>query len=73
MPADIIKFGKARKARTAAEKEQQAIANRAKFGRTKEERAKEASNERLLAQRHAALKLARPKKPEDDPAGGQAK
>jgi hypothetical protein len=61
MAADIIKFTKARKALSRAEKDQQAMANRAKFGRTKEQRAKEAANALLAAQRLAGLKL--PRKP----------
>ena len=70
MPADIIKFGKARKAKTAAEKEQQAIANRAKFGRTKAERDKEAANDALKARRHRALKLERRRPPGDGTDNG---
>ena len=61
MTADIIKFTKARKAKTRGQKEQQAIANRAKFGRTREEHAKEAANEKLAAQRLTGLRLKRPK------------
>ena len=61
MPADIIKFGKAKKAKTRAEKEQLAIANRARFGRTKEERTKEAANEQLAAKRLEAMRLPRKK------------
>ena len=59
MAAQIIKFAKARKAKTRVDKEQQAIANRARFGRTKAERVKEAANEKLAAQRLEAMKLSR--------------
>ena len=64
MPGDIIKFTKARKAKTKAEKDQQASANRAKSGRTREERAKEAANEKLLAERHEGLRLKQPIAPD---------
>ena len=70
MPADIIKFGKARKAKTAAQNEQQAIANRAKFGRTKAERDQQAANDALKAKRHRALKLERWRPPGDGTGGG---
>ena len=59
MSDNVIKFTKTRKARTKAEKEQQAIANRAKFGRTREERAKEAANAKLEAERLEGLRLRR--------------
>ena len=65
MAADIIKFTKARKAKTRVEKEQQAIANRVRFGRTMEERARQAANDRLAAQRLAQLKLRRPRPARD--------
>ena len=70
MPADIIKFGKARKAKTATDKAQQAIANRAKFGRSKAERDREAANDALNAKRHRALKLLPARHPDGDRGDG---
>ena len=72
MPADILKFSKARKAKTAGEKEQLAIANRAKFGRTKAERDRQAANDALKAKRHRALKLERSREPDGTPGDGNA-
>lgn len=46
--AEPINFNKARKAKAKAQKEQQAVENRAKFGRTKaEKQADEAQRETL--------------------------
>ena len=46
--AEPINFNKARKAKARAQKEQQAVENRAKFGRTKaEKKADEAERQKL--------------------------
>jgi hypothetical protein len=45
--ADILSFSKARKTRAKAEKDASAAANRAKFGRTKAEKAADKSRKDL--------------------------
>ncbi|WP_300390311.1 DUF4169 family protein [Henriciella sp.] len=46
--AEPINFNKARKAKARAQKEQQAVENRAKFGRTKAEKQAEAARREKL-------------------------
>lgn len=43
MPADIVNLRRARKAKARADKEREATAKRALFGRTKAEKAKQAA------------------------------
>jgi hypothetical protein len=62
---DVISFRDAKKAKSRADKEAAASANRAKFGRTKDERtAEEARRERL----DKTLDGARRETPPDEPA-----
>ena len=54
--ADILSFSKARKAKARADKEQVAAENRAKFGRTKAEKQREAAIKALAEKRLDATK-----------------
>ena len=57
MSADLINLRQARKARARADKEAQAVANRAKFGRTKVERQTKSAAEDLDRRRLDAHKF----------------
>ncbi len=70
MPADLINLRRARKQRDRAAREEQAAANRVKFGRTKAERQQTAAIDHLDRRRLDAQKIdapANPAKPDDDP------
>ena len=54
--ADILSLSKARKAKARADKEQVAAENRAKFGRTKAEKQREAAIKALAEKRLDATK-----------------
>lgn len=54
--ADILSLSKARKAKARADKEQVAAENRAKFGRTKAEKQREAAIKALAQKRLDAAK-----------------
>lgn len=54
--ADIVSLSKARKAKAKAGKEQQAAENRAKFGRTKAEKDRDAALKALAQKRMDALR-----------------
>lgn len=49
MPADIFNLSRARKAKVRADKEREATANRALFGRTKAEKAKQIAERKQAA------------------------
>jgi Domain of unknown function (DUF4169) len=53
---DIVSLKLQRKARLRGQKEAEAAANRAKFGRTKDEKARAAANEELAARKLDAHK-----------------
>ena len=63
MSGDIVNLRQARKAKARAEKESQAATNRARFGRTKSEKQREAA-EKARAERELAGK--RLEKPQTD-------
>jgi hypothetical protein len=55
--ADIVNLRRARKQKIRAEKDQDAAANRAKYGRTKAEKGKTATDARIEAARLDQAKL----------------
>ena len=57
MPADIVNLRRARKQRVRSDKEAEAAANRAKFGRSKAERTQTEALDELARKRHAAHTL----------------
>jgi len=57
--ADILSLSKARKAKARADKEKVAAQNRAKFGRTKAERQREAADQAITEKRLDDAKLER--------------
>jgi hypothetical protein len=72
MTGEIVNLNKVRKARAKAAREQQAVENRAKFGRTKQERADKKANEALVDRRVDGHRLKAPPKPKlvrDDDGG----
>lgn len=67
---DPINLRQARKARARAEKEAQASANRAKFGRTKAERKQVDATEALQQRRLDEMRLDQPTAPPKSKGGG---
>lgn len=61
MAADIVNLRQARKARQRQDKEQHAAANRARFGRTKAERQREAAEQERAERALAGKRLDAPK------------
>lgn len=57
--ADILSLSKARKAKARADKDKVAAQNRAKFGRTKAERQREAADQAITEKRLDDAKLER--------------
>ena len=57
--ADILSLSKARKAKARAEKDKVAAQNRARFGRTKAERQREAADQAITEKRLDDAKLER--------------
>jgi len=67
MPADIINLRQARKARERAEHERQAAKNRARYGKSKAERKKDAGESAIAKRRHEGHRLPRADKPDPPP------